>query len=118
MPHAGKYRRSATCGRRFIETLEPRQLLSASGVSTFFSSNAQPLADDAIGRWTFSESAGSSTADATGNGNTGTLVNGPKFQTGPNGNALLMNGSNQYVRVNDAPALNPTNAITISVWVD
>ena len=48
--------------------------------------------------------------------NNGTLVNGVGFATGEVGQAFSLSGSN-YVSVPDAPALNPTNAITVECWL-
>ena len=45
----------------------------------------------------FDESSGSTAADATGHGWNGTLVNGPAWVAGHNGNAVSLNGSSQYV---------------------
>ena len=68
--------------------------------------------------WKFDEGAGTNVLDATTNGYNGTLVNGPQWvpSTIPLwGNALSLNGTNQYVLV-------PTNTwfgsqFTIESWV-
>jgi subtilisin-like proprotein convertase family protein len=50
--------------------------------------------------------------------NNGTLINGATFTNGMVGNAFRLNVNNSnYVAVPDAPALNPTNAITIECWL-
>ncbi len=58
-----------------------------------------------------------SAIDSTG-GTAGTLVNGPTFVTGHSGQALSVNGSTQYVTVPSNAAINPTNAITLSAWIN
>jgi hypothetical protein len=55
-------------------------------------------------------------ADVVG-GNNGTLVNGATFVPGKVGQALSLNGVNQYVSVPDKPSLRPTN-LTIEAWVN
>ncbi len=57
-----------------------------------------------------------SAADATGVHN-GNLVGGMTFAPGIVGSAFKFNGTNS-VRVPDAPALNPTNAITAEAWIN
>src|SRR4051794_37870566 len=68
-----------------FETLEPRLLLAAD-----------PLGITA--GYAFNESSGTTTADASGHGLTGTLTSGAVFTTaGKNGNALSLDGVNDYV---------------------
>ncbi len=59
-------------------------------------------------------------ADSSGNGNTGTLTNGPTWTTsGKINNALtLAAASSQYVSVPYASALEPTTAFTVTAWVN
>ncbi len=73
-----------------------------------------------VASYAFSESSGTTTADASGNGNTGTLINGPTFVAGRSGggNALSLNGTNQSVQIANSASLNPTSAITLSAWID
>jgi hypothetical protein len=49
--------------------------------------------------------------------NNGTLLNGASFAAGKVGQSFAFNGVNQFVRIPDAPELDPTNAITIEAWV-
>jgi hypothetical protein len=51
------------------------------------------------------------------NGNDGVLRNGTGFGSGMVGLAFLFDGFSQYVDVPDAPALNPTQEITLEAWV-
>ena len=46
-------------------------------------------------RWTFDETQGNVTPDASGNGLHGTLVNGPSFEAGADADAIRLNGTNQ-----------------------
>jgi uncharacterized repeat protein (TIGR03803 family) len=49
--------------------------------------------------------------------NNGALVNNATYAPGEVGTAFSFGGTNDYVSVPSAPALNPTNAITIEAWV-
>src|SRR4029077_20137825 len=61
---------------------------------------------------------GTSTADASGHGLTGTLVNGPTFTTaGKYGNAIALDGVNDYVNLGNPTALQLTGSMTVSAWV-
>ena len=58
--------------------------------------------------------SGTSWYDLSGNGNTGTLTNGPTFSSA-NGGTIVFDGVDDYVNVANASSLN-ASAQTISVW--
>ena len=60
--------------------------------------------------------SGTTWSDLSGNGNTGTLTNGPTFSAGNLG-SIVFDGTNDYVTVANASSLNPSNGISVSVWV-
>jgi hypothetical protein len=63
--------------------------------------------------------SGSSWLDLSGNGNNGTFGPGtaaPTFSSG-NGGSLVFDGSNDYVNCGNSSSLNPSNGISVSVWV-
>lgn len=62
----------------------------------------------------FDETSGTTAADATGNGWNGTLVNGPLWVAGKSGNAVKLDGTNDYVAL---PAGVVTSASTVTAWV-
>jgi chitodextrinase len=70
-----------------------------------------------VAAYAFDEGAGSSTADATGKGHTGTLTS-TNWAAGRFGNALSFNGSSSLVTVADANDLDLDTAMTISAWVN
>ena len=72
---------------------------------------AQPL------KLSFPMDEGSSTTayDKSGNGNNGTLQNGPTWVNGKFGKALSFDGSNDYVDCGNDSSLNPSN-ITMEAW--
>jgi Ca2+-binding RTX toxin-like protein len=49
---------------------------------------------------------------------TGTLVNGPTYVTGKVGQALSLNGTNQYVNMPHSAPLQLTNNFTLEAWVN
>lgn len=65
----------------------------------------------------FSEVSGSTTADVSGNNNTGTLATGTTWTTGKYGNGLQFDGTNGRVTIADAPSLDLGNTGTIAAWV-
>jgi glucose/arabinose dehydrogenase/PKD repeat protein/chitodextrinase len=70
-----------------------------------------------VGAWAFSEGSGSTTADASGNGNVGTITNATWSTQGRYGNALSFNGTSSVVRVPSAASLNLTTGMTLSAWI-
>jgi glucose/arabinose dehydrogenase/PKD repeat protein len=87
-----------------FETLEPRLLLAAD-----------PLGITA--GYAFNEISGTTAADASGHGIVGTLTNGPTFSSGRYGNAVSLDGSNDYVNLGNPSALQLTGSMTLSAWV-
>jgi hypothetical protein len=67
--------------------------------------------------WHFDEGSGSAAYDCSGNANDGTLYDSPTWTTGKIGNALRFNGTSGYVRIPNSSTLNPTTAITITMWL-
>jgi alpha-D-xyloside xylohydrolase len=65
----------------------------------------------------FNEAGGATAADATGNGWSGTLLNSPTRAAGKGGNAVSLDGTNQYVAL-PAGAVASLNNFTISAWVN
>ncbi|MDO8572262.1 MAG: LamG-like jellyroll fold domain-containing protein, partial [bacterium] len=50
-----------------------------------------------LGHWKFDEGTGTTAADSSGNNYIGTLTNGPTWTTGAVGNAITLDGTNDYV---------------------
>jgi hypothetical protein len=86
------------------ERLEPRVLFASA---------------DPAGHWPLDEGAGVVAADASPNGNRGTLLGGAAWSVGRNGagTGLRLDGVDDRVAVPDAPALDVTGAITLAAWV-
>lgn len=67
--------------------------------------------------WRFNEGTGTSTtADSSGNSNSGSLFNSPTWVTGKIGNALNFNGSSQYVYSSSLGS--PPQSITLAAWIN
>src|SRR5262245_22403656 len=88
-----------------FETLEPRLLLAAD-----------PLGIAA--GYAFDEVSGTSAADASGHGIVGTLTNGPTFTAGKYGNAVTLDGTNDFVNLGNPTALQFTGSMTVSAWIN
>jgi hypothetical protein len=70
-----------------------------------------------VAAYAFDEGAGTTTSDATGSGNTGTLSGATWSATGKFGKALSFNGSSSLVTVPDAASLDLTNGMTLEAWL-
>jgi hypothetical protein len=91
------------------------QTTSAPAVTVTVSNTAPPTLVAAYG---FSEGAGTTVADLSGGGRTGTISGATWTTAGRFGNALSFNGSNAWVTVADANALDLTTAMTLEAWVN
>jgi parallel beta-helix repeat protein len=70
------------------------------------------------GQWNFNEGTGLSANDASGNGNTGTLVNSPSWTAdGLTHGAIHLDGVDDIINCGAGASLDPTAAATIEAWV-
>src|SRR5262245_47881091 len=70
-----------------------------------------------VAAYGFSEGSGNTSADASGNSNTGALTNGAGWTGGKYGNAVSFDGSNDNVSIANAANLNLGSTGTIEAWV-
>jgi hypothetical protein len=72
-----------------------------------------------VGWWKLDEGSGSTVADSSGSGTTGTLSNAPTWGTGPNANPALifLKTSNQSINFGNPTSLQITGAFSASMWV-
>ncbi len=70
-----------------------------------------------VGWWTMDEGSGSTAADSSGYGNMGTLTNEPTWTTGKVGQAVQMDGTNDYITLGAPTSLNLTGPFTVMAWV-
>jgi hypothetical protein len=54
--------------------------------------------------------------DLSGNGNDGTLTNGPIFSSA-NGGSIVLDGTNDYITIPNSSILRPSTELTVSMWV-
>jgi hypothetical protein len=80
-----------------------------------------PFTHGLVGYWTFDEGAGTTAADSSGWGNSGTLTNGPVWSSGGTCKAsgcLTLDGTNDQVVVPTASSLNLMGNLTLAGWVN
>ena len=65
----------------------------------------------------FDEGTGTTAADSSGRGNTGTLANGTTWAFGRFGTAASFDGVNDWVTAADAASLDLTTGMTLEAWV-
>jgi hypothetical protein len=88
-----------------------------SNVATATASGPPP-STGLVAAYAFSEGSGTTTADATGKGHTGTLLGSATFTTaGKYGKGLSLNGSTAYVDLGNAADLQITGSMTWSAWI-
>ncbi|MBI3621533.1 MAG: hypothetical protein HY208_05025 [Nitrospirae bacterium] len=69
-----------------------------------------------LGHWKFEEAGGTTAVDSSGSGNTGALMNGATRIAGGIGQALSLDGLDDYVNIPQTTALN-AYPLTIAVWM-
>ena len=70
-----------------------------------------------VAAYGFIEGSGSTTADASGSSNTGTISGATWTTSGRYGNALSFNGTSSRVNINDANSLDLRTGMTLEAWV-
>jgi hypothetical protein len=76
----------------------------------------QMIPSGLVAAYAFREGAGTTVADASGNGNTGTLANTTWTNGGRFGSALVFNGTSAFVTINDSTLLHLTTGMTLEAW--
>ena len=70
-----------------------------------------------IGLWLLDDGKGEKVKDTSGNNQHGTLRNGAKWTAGKFGQAVDLDGQNDYVEIADSPQLGGMKQITVAGWV-
>jgi hypothetical protein len=70
-----------------------------------------------VAAYSFNEGSGTTLADRTGSGRTGTISGATWTTQGRNGGALSFDGVNDWVTVADANSLDLTTGMTLEAWV-
>jgi Tol biopolymer transport system component len=77
-----------------------------------------PPEEGPAGYWKFDEGSGTVASDSSGNGNTGSLMNGPQWVDGIKGKALVFDGVDDYVYVPHSASLDIAgNEISVEFWM-
>jgi hypothetical protein len=71
-----------------------------------------------VAAYSFDEGTGTTVADSSGNGNTGTLNGAAWVANGKFGGALRFDGSSARVTINDSASLHLTTGMTLEAWVN
>ena len=100
----------------------PLTLTAANGVlpnaTQSFTLTVNQATQGLVAAYSFSEDAGTTVADASGNGNTGTIVNATWTTSGKYGDGLVFNGTNARVDIGDSASLHLTTGMTLEAWVN
>jgi hypothetical protein len=76
-----------------------------------------PIAAGLMAAYSFNKGSGSTVADVSGHGNDGTISEATWTANGRFGNALVFNGVDSWVTINDASSLDLTTGMTLEAWV-
>jgi len=82
----------------------------------FTTAGSQPK--QLVAAYSFNEGTGTTVFDSSGNGNNGTISNATWTSSGKYGGALVFNGTNSLVTINDSKSLDLTTGMTIEAWVN
>ena len=106
---------SVTAGSTYFYVVSAANAGGESPTSSEVSATSGAAAMQAL--LMFNEASGATAGDATGNGWKGSLLNSPTRVAGKGGNAVSLNGTNQYVAL-PTGAVASLNNFTISAWVN
>ncbi len=93
------------------------KVTSGVGVGTVASIGPSQNYDTLVGYWKFDEGSGTVAQDSSGNGNTGTLVNGAIWDNGIRGSAVKLDGVNDMINVGNIAAFNSLRKFTVEAWI-
>jgi len=91
---------------------------SAEASASFTQTTTGTIGSGLVAYWNFDEGTGTVAADSSGNGNHGTLVNGPQWAAGISGKALYFDGITSNLFVADSNSLDLAGPYTLSAWVN
>ena len=100
--------------RRLYTVLSLFLLIAVAGGASIAPGAAS---DGLIAAYSFDEGSGSTLADESGNGNSGSISGASWTTAGKTGGALSFDGVNDWVTIADSAVLDATRAITLEAWV-
>jgi len=110
----GKYDQSSAYKGMLDEFRMYNYALSATDVANLYSADSTRFSGQ-IGRWTFDENAGATTADATPFGSNGTITNAA-WSNGRIGSALHFEGVSSNVSIPATALASLDKQVTITLW--
>lgn len=111
---------TAGAGTTYYYRVKAYNANGSSPASAEANATTDEITSGRIGHWKLDEMAGTSTADASGTGNTGALgtsPNNPAWTTGRIGGALDFDGTNDVVNAGSGSTLDNLAAVTVSAWI-
>jgi len=90
---------------------------AATAIVVGAASGAAVSASGLMAAYGFKEGSGTTVADSSGNGNTGTIKGATWTTAGKYGNALSFNGTTSYVDLGNPASLKLTGSMTWSAWI-
>jgi Concanavalin A-like lectin/glucanases superfamily/Bacterial Ig domain len=101
------------------DSRSPLTMAFAVAIAAMFSTSiASAQSAGLVAAYSFDEGTGTTAADSSGNGNSGTLINGATWSTTAKfGAAASFDGSNDRIDVADSNTLDLTSGMTLEAWV-
>ena len=103
--------------RRVFASYLPILSIAASAL-TWLTVPASAQTAGLVAAYGFNEGTGTTIRDISGNGNNGTISGATWTTSGKYGNALVFNGANALVTVNNSASLQLSTAMTLEAWVN
>ena len=90
----------------------------AASALTWLTFQASGQTAGLVAAYGFNEGTGTTAVDISGNGNNGTISGATWTTSGKYGNALVFNGTNALVTINNSATLQLNTAMTLEAWVN
>lgn len=91
---------------------------SSTSASILTITTTVPVSTGPVAAYGFEEGSGSTVTDSSGNGNSGIISSATWTNGGKYGYALVFNGSNAIITINNSASLNLNSALTLEAWVN
>ena len=85
-------------------------------LGNYSAGSGSTLNEDLVDYYKLDDNTGTTAADSSGNSNTGTLTNGPSWDTGKFSSGVSFDGSDDYVTAADSDSLDLSSDLSVSLW--